>query len=274
MPIPAQFRFTRAVLRLARGISTGALLGALMVQAAPTSVAVGGAAACSSQPWTSAPLALADGQWSGVVVFDGAPVRFALEVDHLFAAATPVRIGCASRLASVPAATSAGARVTLVIDEATGERLEGEVAGKSFVGYYFAPADSDALGREFPFRASLQPPTPAVADAPTDFGGEWIFTLRSADGRVRMATALVSQGREKLYAIWREADGTRRFLSGLPGGDRLVLQEMVRGPGLVFGRSDAVTGEVKGELIEPSGRTAFTAQRKAIRRIMNLAGLE
>lgn len=211
------------------------------------------------------------------MVFDHAPVRFSLAVHTLADGDASVRIDSASRTLHVKGASAGHDHVTLPIDAATGERLEGSVAGNSFIGYYHTSSgNSDLPERSFPFRATRESfSEKSESRRGNDWGGEWVFTLRSANGATRTATALVAHGREKIYALWREADGTRRSFIDLGSSTRFALEEVSQGTGLVLGRSqpNSSSGTVSGEFVEASGRTSFTAHRKEARRIINLAGV-
>jgi hypothetical protein len=255
-----------------RIVSVSAL--ALSIVAAPWSQASGGAGAFRGEgavteaQAVAVPLLLRAGEWRGVVAFDGGPVRFSLAVDSPAGETASILVSCSGRAVASSVTIREGRGITLSLDPVSGERLEGEVEGGSYVGYYHPPLPA-GLARTFPFRAA---PVESPVAAPADFSGEWVFVLERAEARGATITALVGQGRSKVHALWKEPDGTTRCFTGLPAEDRLVLEEMGGGKNLVLGRGDPATGTLHGEFVTAQSRVKFSAHRRPARPVINLAG--
>ncbi len=205
------------------------------------------------------PLALADGWWRGAVTLDHGPVEFFLEVARTGPLGPQIRVHTEAKVADVVHLVDSDDRITLLSGQA-GERLHGELRSGSYIGRYFPGEGGPAGG--FAFR--VQPTEPWEPVPPLkvwNLTGVWELQTGPLD---RVEVVLAHRD-HRLHAIWRESDGTVRYLSGRLDGQRFAL-EMWRESRVVFGQYSP-DGILRGRWSDAQGNiTSFQMTRKTTRR--------
>lgn len=203
----------------------------------------------------SPPLFLADGWWRGAVTLEHGPVEFFLEVARVGPLAPQVRVHTEARIAEVAHVAGGERAITLASGQA-GERLEGELRGETYFGRYF-PGDGGPSGG-FAFRAQpAQPWEPVPPLKVWNLTGIWELQTGPLD---RIEVVLAHRD-HSLRAIWREPDGTVRYLSGRLEGQRFAL-EIWRESRVVSGQYSP-DGVLRGEWSDAQGNTTrFQMTRK------------
>jgi len=137
-----------------------------------------------------------------------------------------------------------------------GERLEGQLRSGTFFGRYF-PSEGGPVGG-FSFRAA---PTEAWEPTPPlkvwNLTGAWVLQT----GPTEEIEIVLAHRDHSLRAIWKERDGTVRYLAGRIEGQRFAL-EVWRENRVVLGRYTP-DGVLRGEWTETDGSaTSFQMRRK------------
>ncbi len=151
-----------------------------------------------------------------------------------------------------------GPDATITLSSAQpGERLEGQLRSGTFFGRYFPSEGGPAEG--FSFRAS-----PAESWKPTpplkvwNLTGAWVLQT----GPTEQIEIVLAHRDHSLRTIWKERDGTVRYLAGRLEGKCFAL-EVWRENRVVFGRYTP-EGVLRGEWTDPDGSaTTFQMRRKA-----------
>lgn len=204
------------------------------------------------------PLLLADGWWRGAVTFEHGPIEFFLEVAGSGPLESHVRVHTEARIADVAHVGGTNRTITLASGQA-GERLEGELRGETYLGRYFPSEGGPAEG--FAFRAQpMQPWEPVPPLKVWNLTGIWELQV----GPLERVEVVLAHRNHSLRAIWRESDGTVRYLSGRLEGQRFAL-EVWRESRVVSGQYSP-DGVLRGEWSDALGNiTRFQMTRKLSR---------
>lgn len=198
---------------------------------------------------------LEEGWWRGAVNLDHGPVEFFLEVGRHGPLAPQIKVHTEAIVADLTPVEGPAGTLTLASGQ-LGERMEGELRGGAYLGRYFPSKGGPAGG--FSFRA--HPAQPWEATPPLkvwNLTGVWILQTGPAE---EVEIVLAHRDRS-LRAIWKERDGTVRYLAGRLEGQRFAM-EVWRGSRVVMGRYTP-DGILRGEWKDDGGgSTVFQMRRK------------
>lgn len=198
---------------------------------------------------------LTGGWWRGAVTLEHGPMEFFLEVARAGLLEPLIKVHTEAAVTELAKAVGPDAAITLSSAQ-PGERLEGELRSGTFLGRYF-PSEGGPSGG-FSFRAAPAEPWEATPPLKVwNLTGAWVLQT----GPAEEIEIVLAHRDHRLRAIWKERDGTVRYLSGRIEGQRFAL-EVWRENRIMVGRYTP-DGVLRGEWTDTDGSaTSFQMRRK------------